>query len=257
MPADHPWHDFYTSDLQAVWGLWIVPLLFLAYRAILLWGNRGLPSAGVTPAAARFVDRFAIVFALLTLADPFCTGPLTRWLGLADTFGASAIAFVFVYLGDFRVFVLFFGVAAIAASQSVPLVRAALFSLVVPAVAGLFYATTQAVLGEAEMGWLWVSYEASFLVFILGLRRHWIPRHVHPNDPGTRHYLRFLCNYVATYYALWLLADLLILVFHLDLGWALRVVPNQLYYAFFIPVLWFRFFASRYAPTSASTQNSR
>lgn len=250
MPGSQPWHDFYNTDLQAVWGLWFVPLLFLAYRGLLALGARGLPSAGVTPRAARFVDGFAILFVLVALADPFCTGPLTRWLGLADTFWASAIAFAFVYLGDFRVFVLLFGVAAIALSQPTPIGRAALFSLFVPAVAGLFYAATQALLGNAEMGWLWVSYEAAFLVLILGLRARWIPRHVNPNDLGTLGYLRFLCLYAAVYYALWLLADLLILVFHLDLGWALRVIPNQLYYAFFIPVLWFRFFAPRYAPTS-------
>ena len=40
-------------------------------------------------------------------------------------------------------------------------------------------------------------------------------------------------------------------------GWALRIVPNQLYYAFFIPVIWLRFFSPRYASTSESTQHSR
>ena len=30
-----------------------------------------------------------------------------------------------------------------------------------------------------------------------------------------------------------------------DLGWALRVIPNQLYYSFCVPFVWWRFFAAR------------
>ena len=39
-----------------------------------------------------------------------------------------------------------------------------------------------------------------------------------------------------------------------DVGWALRIVPNQLYYAFFVPVAWWLFFSPSYA-TYASTSS--
>jgi hypothetical protein len=40
---------------------------------------------------------------------------------------------------------------------------------------------------------------------------------------------------VAVYYALWATADLLIRYGGIDAGWLLRALPNQLYYAFWIP----------------------
>ena len=38
---------------------------------------------------------------------------------------------------------------------------------------------------------------------------------------------------------LWATADVLILA-GVDLGWALRLLPNQLYYAFTVPFFWWR-----------------
>ena len=66
------------------------------------------------------------------------------------------------------------------------------------------------------------------------------PAVVGPNDPERRRGLQAVAGYVALYYALWALADVLILVFGLDAGWLLRVVPNQLYYAFWLPFVWFQ-----------------
>jgi len=57
-------------------------------------------------------------------------------------------------------------------------------------------------------------------------------------------------------YALWAAADLLI-VAGFDAGWAVRLVPNQLYYAWYVPFVYWRFFSSRYAATSSSTHASR
>ena len=79
-----------------------------------------------------------------------------------------------------------------------------------------------------------------FLAMALWLRGVGRPAWVAPNDPERRRGLRAISAYVATYYALWALADVLILVFGLDLGWLLRVIPNQLYYAFFLPFAWFQ-----------------
>ena len=69
-------------------------------------------------------------------------------------------------------------------------------------------------------------------------------RHRGPDDsglffaPGVGLGLRRVLGYVAVYYALWASADVLILYGGLDVGWLLRVVPNQLYYAFFVPFAW-------------------
>ena len=42
-----------------------------------------------------------------------------------------------------------------------------------------------------------------------------------------------------------------------DAGWLLRCVPNQLYYGFTVPFVWWCFFSPSYASSSTSTQASR
>ena len=98
------------------------------------------------------------------------------------------------------------------------------------------------------MGWLWATYEFSFLVVMMGLRARWVPAQGGETDPATtRGFLDFICLYAASYYLLWLTADLLILLGGFDAGWALRIVPNQLYYSFFVPLAWWRFYSPAFA----------
>ena len=73
----------------------------------------------------------------------------------------------------------------------------------------------------------------------------WIPAQVTASRADRLDYLRAVMTYVAVYYFLWALADVLILIGGWDLGWALRILPNQLYYAFFVPFVYFKFFARR------------
>ena len=65
-----------------------------------------------------------------------------------------------------------------------------------------------------------------------------------------------MLGYVAAYYSLWASADVLIL-FEVDAGWLVRCVPNQLYYAFTVPVAELLFRASSNARASVSTQTAR
>ena len=67
-----------------------------------------------------------------------------------------------------------------------------------------------------------------FLALAVFLGRRWVGRL--GLDGETARTLRALAGYSAAYYALWASADLVILVLGRDAGWALRVVPNQLYY---------------------------
>lgn len=236
------WLAIYQSDAQSVWALWALPLAFLLYRGVLAL-RKSAPRDGAVPAAARFVDLFALIFAVETLLDPLSTGPLLHSLGMADSAAGSAIAFLFVYLGDFRVFLLLFGVAALFRGEPIPWRRAAGFACIVPLFAGSVYAAAWGILGEASIGWLWMSYEAAFLGLILVLS----PRIAGNLAPAAASFTRFVGFYVAAYYALWLAADVLIRLGDVDAGWLLRILPNQLYYAFFVPCIWWRFFRVRSA----------
>jgi hypothetical protein len=74
----------------------------------------------------------------------------------------------------------------------------------------------------------WLCYALRFRALALWLRRG-------AHDPA----LRAVLGYVVAYYALWASADVLILA-GVDFGWGLRVLPNQLYYSFFVPFAYLR-----------------
>jgi len=244
------WHDVYDSPAQGLWGLIVVPAIFLL--RILIAPPTG---AGTEPHAAAFVRRYALLFAVETIADPTATGPLLRWLGLTSGFLADTAMLPFVLLGDFRVFLLLLVVAAPTAPLATTLLAAAGWTAVVPAIAWPLTHVLHATRRNLPDTTLWLLYESAFAALALGWRAWIVPLRV-PDRPHVRAYLRLLCTYVATYYALWATADLLVIA-GVDLGWALRIVPNQLYYSFWLPVAVGAFFAPRYAATSTSTQASR
>ena len=94
---------FYAGDFQGVWALLPVPAFFLVYLA--LGGARRARRSGLPQ--ARFVVAYGALFGVLTLVDPITTGAVGRWLDAPAPI-ASAVAFLFVWVGDFRVFALVF-----------------------------------------------------------------------------------------------------------------------------------------------------
>ncbi len=233
------WSAFYHSDLQSPWLLLVLPALFLLYRAA-----TGRRRGGVLPAAAPFVDAYALLFALQTMLDPIATGPLLRALDLADASGGTAVMLFFVLLGDLRVYLLVFALLAIAAGRSwtSALPTAALWTLAAPLIAYPLNTALRAAAPSLDANSIWLVYELVFVALALGMRARLVPART-PNDaPRLRVYLRAMLAYVAVYYGLWASADLLIQFAGVDLGWLLRVVPNQLYYSAWVPFVFWRFF---------------
>jgi len=250
------WRELYQSEAQAVWSLWVVPAAFLLYLA----ANRRLPLSSVEPRAAAFMRAYVLVFAVETMLDPLAGGPLLRWLGLAGGMLPTVVMVGFVLLGDFRVFFLVLALLAFArGTPHLPGVaaRAALWTLVVPVVAVACEATLRALVGETPSQSIWLVYELSFVVMALVWRRVIVPARTPSDRLRLRGYLRTVLVYVTVYYALWALADVLIMVGGLDAGWALRIVPNQLYYAFYLPFVYALFVSPRYAEASSAPQTSR
>ena len=248
------WQDLYRSDLQGLYALIAAPILFLLYRRL-----HGRPRGGALPDAAAFVDAYAIAFAIETIVDPLVGGPLVQALGLRGSAGATVILIVFVLLGDFRVYVLLFGLIAVAAGRrwSTALGPAAVWTVLVPSVAYAGNAALHALYAGLSPDSIWLLYESLFAGLALGLRA-WLPAaRVAPTQPALRAYLRAALLYVAVYYGLWAAADALIQIGGLDVGWLVRVLPNQLYYGWWVPAVWGAFFSRRYQSTSASTQAAR
>lgn len=243
--------SFYLSDLQSTYAVWPAPLLLLAW--LVLTGGRS-----ATTDDARFVRTYAIFFAVETVLDPFVTGPLSRWLGIAGSAAGTAVLVFFVLLGDFRVLLLLERLARQHLARERLLLESAAWTLVVPLAALALEQVLGALAGHLPENAIWLLYEVSFVVLALYLRTIALPAWVGPGRRARLAYLRSVATYVAVYYALWATADVLITFLDLDAGWALRVVPNQLYYAFYLPFVYFRFFASAdQAATSTSAQASR
>lgn len=243
------WHDVYSGELQSLYALLALPLAFVAWRMAV---PTELARARV-PSAARLVALATLVFAFETMLDPIATGPWLRSESLRETLAARLVPFVFVYLGDWRVLLLALGVAR--AEQPLPriLARSAAATTLVPITAGLLYALVRRLVPALHEQWLWMIYEAGFLALCVVGARVWLPRV--PATDEARSFVRALFGFSAAYYALWLAADVSIVVLGLDLGWAIRMLPNQLYYAVWTPFVYFRFFSGP-LPAGSATPNA-
>lgn len=234
------WHNAYYSDLQSLYALLVVPVAFLAYRLAAPSNDH----RAEVPAAARFVSGLTLFFAIETMLDPISTGPILKLELLRDHFAATLIPFLFVVLGDLRVVLLAIGIARPERSLPQNLLWACGVSLIVPIFAGSSYALAKWIWPDIHSQVLWMLYEFGFLSLCIFFARVWVPR-IPSYDPNQIAFLRSVFGYSAAYYLLWWLADVLIVVAEMDIGWAIRIVPNQLYYAFWVPFVYFRFFSVR------------
>ncbi len=236
------WHDAYYSELQSLYALLVVPVAFLAWRLAAPCD----PARAVVPQAARFVSLATLVFTFQTMLDPIATGPLLKSAALRDTLAASLVPFLFVYLGDLRVLLVARAVMRPAEPFGRTLGFAAGASTIVPIATGVLFRLHRVIWPDADGQWMWMIYEAGFLVLSVVAVRVWLPRERASGDGSDsegRAFVTSLFGYSAAYYALWLAADVLIVIAGLDLGWAIRMLPNQLYYAFWVPFVYARFFS--------------
>ena len=224
------WREVYQGDLQSLWALLLIPSAFLVYRAVLGPARRD-------DRGSRFIAAYSLGWTLETLLDPIVGGPLSRALGWSEGIAGSVVLFVFVVLGDLRVFVLVFGLAAPGG-----FLRALGFSLIVPAATAVVYGALSWLVPDLHGQVMWLIYELSFLAMAFWLARVWLPSQLWTDRADLEAMLRSCVAYVAVYYALWASCDVLILL-DIDEGWALRMVPNQLYYALWVPFVYVRYFS--------------
>ena len=228
------WQDAYSSDFQSLWALIAIPLGSLFY----------LLARGSSPRNSRqdrFIAAYCVFWTIETLLDPVIGGPIAKALGWSEGLKGSATLFLFVYLGDLRVFVLFFGLC-----ESGILRRATAFSLIVPITTGVIYGFASWWNPELPSQWMWLIYELGFAAMAIWLVHWWTPRSCPTDRKELKSMLRSCGAYVASYYLLWATCDVLILL-GIDEGWGLRMLPNQLYYAFWVPFVYVRYAATRSA----------
>jgi hypothetical protein len=212
-----PCEAFYASPLQHPWLLW---------AAALLAGRFALSRGGVDAS----VRRYAAALVLLSLADAWLTSSHVYGVGTLGGRASSFVPLFFVLAGDLR-FLLLFGAATpggALAPDARGVAGAAALTAVVPVTSQLVLALLP---GSAQgPRVLYLVYELLFFGLTLVLLR------AHPRIARAP-WLTRVCRFVLLYYGLWAAADVLILAGLREPGFALRVVPNLLYYGGLIAVI--------------------
>ena len=204
---------------------WYQPIFFwLAGIALLVAVTRRLP----------FLYAYLVAFTLEILADVTLTGagspvpPNGRLAG--------ALGLIFIVLGDARYFVLVARARSCALTARTGLVALGL-ALIVPALSYVAERAFPSAHSNARV--LYLVYELMFVVLAVVMRA-WIARSAWPReaDPAARRTALLATHFEIAQYGLWAMADVVILTGH-DAGYALRLVPNAMYYAMFLPfVAW-------------------
>jgi hypothetical protein len=211
----------YSSPWQHPGIAWIAGVLLLLWWS---WTMRG-------PGRQAWRWAFFVLEAEI-LIDAWLTG---AWSPLHSTGrAATAAAVIFVILGDLR----FFYLVERQRGPAAPGLRASLRALAVAGPVSLIVPIATAVVGWRDRQ-LFLAYEIGlFLVALLfGITRA-------PSASGPTRYVRRLVRFECAQYLTWATADALILIDNGrargtrlgELGWALRIVANTLYYAAFVPV---------------------
>lgn len=182
-----------------------------------------------TSQLARARLRLLWVLQALIALDALCTGGLSPLPSPSPW--ATAAAVFFVIAGDARFFFLLQDPSLSATGMGARLLRALLLSAVLSLAAYVGQQVFPAQLPSSRH--LFLTYELMLLVTTLVLAA-WFARRA--PDPAVRCQRR-LTGFVALQYGLWALADVVILsaASWSDLGFALRLVPNALYYVAFVP----------------------
>lgn len=187
----------------------------------------GLARARSRPGLDPGLRRYCSGLALLSLADAWLTSEPVPGLGPLPGAAARLVPLGFVLAGDYRFLLLVTAGTPDGALRPRPssLLAAGALTLCVPLLSQGLMLALPASLESPRL--LYFVYEVGFLALALALLR-WFP--------GLRAnaWLRSLSRLVMLYYGLWALADGVLLVSGADWAYALRVVPNLLYYGGFI-----------------------
>jgi hypothetical protein len=209
----------YDSPLHNPASFWLAAIVFL------VWWAR----------ARAFLTGFVAVFVVEIMADALASG---GWApeALRGSALATPLSIAFVILGDFRYFLLVErfarrpGARPDDATSRAAWAGAAALSLLVPVAS----AVAGRVVPGTSLRWTFLTYEVMFAVLAVALRAFVLPRRLAACPAPVRGWLLRVTTFEIVQYALWALADLIILA-GADAGFALRLVPNAMYYALFLP----------------------
>ena len=208
---------FYASAWQHPGALWLAA----GIGAALCLARRDLDPS---------TRAYCLVLAVLSAGDAWLTASHVVGIGALPASLASAVPLGFVLAGDLR-YLLFVESArgdGRIAITGLGLARAVGLTLIVP----VFAQVVASRLAPGNPRVLFLVYELAFCALTVALLM------LHPQARALT-WVRAVSGFVLLYYGLWAAADSWILAAGADLGFALRVVPNALYYGgLFAAIAW-------------------
>ena len=223
------WQKLYDSPFNQPLAGWVLT------AATLLW---------LTRQRKGWLRTVLSLFAVQLCLDNFLTG---AWNPLPSSSPLNQpLAIAFVIAGDWRFFLLAERFGAPQRPHWRPWLVSLGFALFVPVAQGAAIAILPQAFPTPRHTFL--AYELLFLLLAVVWRAVVLPRRVAGVSEATRNWIYDLAQFEIVQYALWPLADILILAgtdAGRDAGFALRLVPNTLYYGVFLA------FAAWRAPAEA------
>jgi hypothetical protein len=206
---------FYNGPVQHPGLLWVSNLVGTTLALLALRSRTGT--------GASRLRRFILFWALVSVLDAWLSANRVFGMGTLSAPWSSVVPFLFVWMGDFRIFLGMELFGAGFPDQPVRLQwwRPLLACFVVPVLAGLLTRGLDSRI-------LFLVYEALFLAMITGYGR-FTGTSRSPAARGIR-------NLSWVFYSLWVSADVAILVLPeglRDIGFAARILPNLIYYGGF------------------------
>jgi hypothetical protein len=175
-----------------------------------------------------FLLGFLVVFSVAILADATVTG---AWSPLSSESPLyTPLSILFVILGDLRYFLLVERYASPSRPFAAVLSRALAISLLVPVATVLLREIVPA-MGSSRV--LFLVYELLLFALVLAYSRVRLRPAAAIGEPH-RLFLSRVSAFVLVQYAGWAAADVLVLS-GAEVGHLLRIAPNVLYYALFLP----------------------
>ncbi len=199
-----------------------------------------LAFAVVLASRQRFVLGFTILFLAEIVADAFFTGAYTP---LANTRAMTPVAIAFVILGDARYYVAIeLALRHEGAAERTFRSRAAwLVGLGCGFIVPVLTVGPQLAVPDffAVPRHVFLLHEAIFFVLTLVVRFVILPRRFAKlgTPPDVARWTERITIFFMVQYACWSLADIIILS-GVEAGLLFRLVPNFLYYAAFVPFVW-------------------
>lgn len=179
----------------------------------------------------RFLGAYLVLFGVALGADALAGAPFIRLPAPVGT----VLSVVFVIAGDLRLFVVVERCTSKRGLNARAVGLAVASALIVPLASTAARLAIPAVAANERVQYL--VYEAMFVVLALTWRLALLPARLRDAKPEVRRWALLVTTFVLAQYALWVTADVLILTGH-DVGFGLRLVPNTLYYALFLPFVY-------------------